>query len=175
MLSIQPTSILRFVGIALLACAALVPVSKADPITYTFSGTAVDGLNVGFTYTSSSGFISASSWDTLFASQMSSCTNCNVIPFLPVAQFEPQVPFFGDLLVFDDKYLIPSLFGFQGGAFDSTGSYQSYGLFNSGTLTVTDSVKTPEPGTLGLLACGLALLAGLASRKRLGDLASARA
>jgi hypothetical protein len=157
-----------------LACAALVPVSKADPITYTFSGTAVDGLNVGFTYTSSVGFISATSWDTLFASQLSSCTNCNVIPFLPAVQFQPQVPFFGDLLVFDDAYLVPSLFGFQKGAFNSTGSYRSYGLFNSGTLTVSDSVKTPEPGTLGLLAVGLALLAGLAARKRLGSLVPAR-
>jgi len=134
----------------------------------------VDGLHVGFRYTSSSGFISASSWDTLFASQLSSCTNCNVIPFLPVAQFKPQVPFLGDLLVFDDKYLIASWFGFQNGAFESLGSYQSYGLFNSGTLTVTDAVQTPEPGTLGLLACGLALLAGLAARKRLGSLATAR-
>lgn len=174
MLSTRPTSILRFVCIVLFACAALVPVSKADPITYTFSGTAVDGLNVGFSYTSSSGFIPASSWDTLFASQLSSCTNCNVIPFLPVATFQPQVPFLGDLLVFDDKYLIASVFGFQKGAFDSLGSYQSYGLFNSGTLTVSDSVKTPEPGTLGLLVCGMALLAGLAARKRLGSLATTR-
>ena len=174
MLSTSPTSILRFVCIALFACAALVPVSKADPITYTFTGTAVDGLNVGFSYTSSSGFISASSWDTLFASQLSSCTNCNLVPFLPVAQFEPQVPFLGDLLVFDDKYLIPSLFGFQNGAFESLGTFQSYGLFNTATLTVSDPVKTPEPGTLGLLACGMALLAGLAVRKRLGSLATAR-
>jgi len=174
LLSTRPISILRLVCIALLACAALVPISKADPITYTFTGTAVDGLNVGFSYTSSSGYISASSWDTLFASQLSSCTNCNVIPFLPVAQFQPQVPFFGDLLVFDDKYLVASVFGFQNGAFESLGNYQSHGLFNSGTLTVTNAVQTPEPGTLGLLACGLALLAGLAARKRLGSLATAR-
>jgi hypothetical protein len=173
MLSAQ--SILRYVGIAALACAALVPVSKADPITYTFTGTAFEGINVGFQYTSSSGFISATSWDTLFASQLSSCTNCNVIPFLPAVQFQPQVPFFGDLLVFDDKLLFASVFGFQKGAFDSLGTYQSYGLFNSGTLTVSGgSVKTPEPGTLGLLVFGMALLAGLASRKRLGSLATER-
>jgi hypothetical protein len=172
MLSAQ--SIVRYVCIAALACAALVPVSKADPITYTFSGTAIDGLNVGFSYTSSSGFISASSWDTLFASQLNSCTNCNVLPFLPAVQFQPQVPFFGDLLIFEDKFLIASVYGFDKGAFDSLGTYQGYGLFNSGTLTVSDSVKTPEPGTLGLLLCGMALLAGLASRKKLGSLATAR-
>jgi hypothetical protein len=173
LLSTRPTSILRFASIALLACAALVPASKADPITYTFSGTALDGVNVGFQYTSS-GFISATSWDTLFASQVSSCTNCNVIPFLPDVQFQPQVPFFGDLLVFDDQYLVASVFGFQSGAFNKLGTYQSGGFFNSGTLTVSDSVKTPEPGTLGLLVLGLTLLAGLAARKRLGSPARAR-
>jgi hypothetical protein len=174
-LLLSTQSILRYVCIAALACVALVPVSKADPITYTFTGTAFEGINVGFQYTSSSGFISANSWDTLFASQLDSCTNCNVIPFLPAVQFQPQVPFFGDLLVFDDKFLFASVFGFQKGAFDSLGTYQSYGLFNSGTLTVSDgTVKTPEPGTLGLLVFGMALLAGLASRKRLGSLVTAR-
>jgi hypothetical protein len=171
----QPTSILRFVCIALLACAVLVPVSKADPVTYTFSGKAFDGLNVAFQYTSSSGFVSPDSFDTLFRSDLTSCTNCGLLPFVPVVQFEPQIPFLGDLLAFDDKFGVVSLFGFQGGAFDNYGSYQAYGLFNSGTLTVSGTgVKTPEPGALGFLACGLALLAGFASRKRLGSLAAAR-
>jgi PEP-CTERM motif len=173
LLSIQLIS--RYLCIAAFAFAVLVPVSKADPITYTFTGKAFEGINVGFQYTSSAGFISATSWDTLFASQLSSCTNCDVIPFLPSVQFQPQVPFFGDLLVFDDKFLVASVFGFQKGAFDSLGTYQSGGFFNSGTLTVSDTaVKTPEPGTLGLLAGGLALLAGLAGRKRLGELVTAR-
>jgi hypothetical protein len=167
-------SILRYLCIAALACAALVPVSKADPITYTFTGTAADGLNVGFQYTSASGYISPTSFDTLFASELSSCTNCGQLPFLPVAQFEPQNPFLGDLLVFGDKFGVASVYGFQYGAFDSQGTYQGYGLFNSGTLTVSDGVKTPEPGTLGLLACGLALMAGLVSRKRAGLLATTR-
>jgi hypothetical protein len=177
LLSTRPISILRFVCIALFACAALVPVSKADPITYTFTGTAFDGVNVGFTYTSASGFISPTTFDNLYASQLSSCTNCLAWSF-PVVQLQPQVPFFGDVIDFDDNHLVESAFGFRNGAFDNLGTYQSGGifnLFNQGTLTVSDgAVKTPEPGSLGLLACGLALLAGLASRNRRNSLVTAR-
>ena len=177
MLSIQPISILRFACIALLAWVALVPVSKADPITYTFTGTTFYGTNVGFTYTSASGFISPTSFDDLYASQLSSCTNCLAWSF-PVVELQPQVPFFGDLLVFGDSHFFGSVFGFQKGAFNNPGTYQSGGifnLFNQGTLKVSDgTVKTPEPGTLGLWACGLALLAGLAWRKQLGSPATAR-
>jgi hypothetical protein len=177
LLPTQPASILRFACIALFACVALVPVSKADPITYTFAGTTFYGANVGFTYPSASGFISPTSFDDLYASQLSSCTNCLAWSF-PVVELQPQVPFFGDLLVFDDSHFVASVFGFQKGAFNNPGIYQSGGifnLFNQGTLTVSDStVKTPEPGTLGLLACGLVLLAGMAWRKRLGSPATAR-
>jgi hypothetical protein len=167
--STQSPSILRFACIALFACAALVPVSKADPITYTFTGTAFDGVNVGFTYTSAAGFISPTSFDNLYASQLSSCTNCLAASY-SIIQLQPQVPFFGDLIDFDDNHFVGSAFQFQKGAFDSLGTYHTDGilsLFNQGTLTVTDAVKTPEPGTMGLLACGLAWLAGLAARKRL--------
>jgi PEP-CTERM motif len=176
LLSNQPASILRFVCIALFACVVLVPVSKADPITYAFKGKTLFGTSVGFTYTSASGFISPTSFDDLYASQLSSCTNCLAWSF-PVVQLQPQVPYFGDLLVFDDSHFVASVFGFQKGAFNNPGTYQSGGifnLFNQGTLTVSDgTVKTPEPGTLGLLACGLVLLAGLVWRKRLGSPATA--
>jgi hypothetical protein len=88
--------------------------------------------------------------------------------------FDPNVPFF-DLLVFGDKLGRVSLFGFQNGAFNSCGTYRSYGPFNFGTLTVSGgSIKTPEPGTLGFLACGLALFAGLASPRRVNALVAAR-
>jgi hypothetical protein len=170
-------SILRYLCIAALACVVLAPISKADSITYTFTGTTFYGANVGFTYTSASGFVSPTSFDNLYASQLSSCTNCLAWSF-PVIQLQPQVPFFGDLLVFDDNHFVASVFGFQNGAFDNLGTYQSSGIFNrfnQGTLTVSDgAVKTPEPATLGLLACGLALLAGLAARKQLGSLVTVR-
>jgi hypothetical protein len=64
---------------------------------------------------------------------------------------------------------------FRTGRSTVTGRISLIGLFNSGTLTVSGgSVKTPEPGTLGFLACGLALFAGLASRKRVNALVAAR-
>jgi hypothetical protein len=177
LLPTRPTWILRFSCLALLACVALVPVTKADPITYTFTGTTFYGTNVGFSYTSASGFISPTSFDNLYASQLNSCTNCLAWSF-PVVQFQPQLPFFGDLLDFDDSHLVGSVFGFQSGAFDNLGTYHSgagYNLFNTGTLTVSGgAVRTPEPGTLGLLACGMALLAGLAAQKRIGSPARAR-
>jgi hypothetical protein len=62
---------------------------------------------------------------------------------------------------------------FQTGAFESYGTYTS--LLGIPTSVGTLSVQAPEPGTIGLLACGLLLMAGFASRKRLSAMLPVRA
>ena len=165
MFSTQSGSILRYLCFALFAIAFLVPAAKADSVNYTFSGS-----NGSFSYTSNSGFIAPGDTVTLNASNLNTCSTCSYLSFIPEAAFVAGVPFVGDLLEFGG--LLPNVYAFNYGAFDGYGTYNSYAaLYGSGTLTVSrgnPSIAAPEPGTLGLLAIGMLLMAGLASRKRIG-------
>lgn len=149
----------RYICVALLAMVALVPASKADSVNYTFNGS-----NGSFEYTSASGFIAPDSTLILFTSDLTSCSTCNPASLLPSAILASDVPFVGDLIAFG-TLTSGAVYAFQDGAFEAVGTYHSY--LGSGTLQVsTGTVPTPEPGTIGLLACGLLLMAGLASWKR---------
>jgi PEP-CTERM motif len=168
-LSTKVTSVLLYLCMALIAMAVLVPASKADSVNYTFTGS-----NGSFSYTSNSGLIAPGATLTLYSSEMNSCTGCAVLSFIPSANLVNGVPFVGDLLEFG---AVPTLdiYAFQYGAFDTYGTHYSYdALYGSGTLTVTQvgTVATPEPSSLGLLAVGLLLMAGLVWRKRNGALAT---
>ncbi len=80
--------------------------------------------------------------------------------------------FVGDIVAFGNL-ANGAIYVFQTGAFEAYGTYQSLIGLPSGMGTL--SVQAPEPGTIGLLACGLLLMAGFASRKRLSAIVSARA
>jgi hypothetical protein len=159
------TAVLRYVCVALLAMVVLVPASKADSVNYSFTGS-----NGSFEYTSTSGFISPDTTVILFKSDLGSCSGCNSLSFLPSAIFSSDVPLVGDLIAFG-SLTNAAIYAFQTGSFDAVGTYHSY--FGSGTLQVS-TVQAPEPGTIGLLACGLLLMAGLASWKRRGMALEAR-
>jgi hypothetical protein len=163
-LSIKVTSVLRYLCMALFALAVIVPASKADSVNYTF--TSSDG---SFEYTSTSGFIAPDTTLFLYPSDMGSCNGCgSPYSLLPSAVLSSYV---GDVVAFG-SLSNPSIYVFQTGAFEAYGTYHDlFGAPGSATL----SVQTPEPGTIGLLACGLLLMAAFASRKRLSALASARA
>jgi hypothetical protein len=170
LISIRPSTILRYMCIALFAVTFLIPAAKADSVNYSFTGS-----NGSFSYTSNSGFIAPGDDVTLYRSDMNSCTGCSMLSFIPSANIVAGVPFVGDLLEFGGLANL-DIYAFQYGAFDSYGTYNSYqALWGSGTLTVSKggSVAAPEPGSLGLLAVGFFLMAGLASRKRFGALATA--
>jgi hypothetical protein len=164
-LSTKVTSVLRFLCIALIAMAVLVPASKADSVNYTFSS------SVGsFEYTSNSGFIAPNTTLVLYQNNLDSCHGCSPFSLLPSAVVTNQ--FIGDIIAFG-SLTNGAIYVFQTGAFEANGTYTSLVGLPSGTATL--SVQAPEPGTIGLLACGLLLMAGFASRKRLGALATARA
>jgi hypothetical protein len=164
-LSTKVTSVLRYLCMALIAMAVLVPASKADSVNYTFSS------SVGsFEYTSNSGFIAPNTTLVLYENNLDSCTGCSSYSFLPTAVVTNQ--FVGDIIAFG-SLTNGAIYVFQTGAFEAYGSYQSLIGLPSGVGTL--SVQAPEPGTIGLLACGLLLMAGFASRKRLSAFASARA
>lgn len=85
----QSISITALVLAAALFVLALAPVSKADSVTYTFTGINNslnnDQLSVAFTYTAP-GFIPPTPVGeviSLFASQLDSCTNCLVSSTVP--------------------------------------------------------------------------------------------
>ena len=160
-------SFLRFACIALFAVTFLIPAAKADSVNYSFSGS-----NGSFSYTSTSGFIAPGDTVTLHASDLNTCSTCATLSFIPEAAFVGGVPFVGDLLEFGG--LLPNVYAFQYGSFDAYGTYNSYAaLYGSGTLTVSrGSIAAPEPSTLVLLAIGILLMAGLASRKRIGAVAT---
>lgn len=162
-------SFLRFACIALFAVTFLIPAAKADSVNYSFTGS-----NGSFSYTSNSGFIAPGDTVTLHASDLNSCSTCAYLSFIPEAAFVAGVPFVGDLLEFGG--VLPNVYAFQYGSFDAYGTYNSYAaLYGSGTLTVSrgnPSIAAPEPSTLGLLAIGIVLMAGLASRKRIGVVAT---
>ncbi len=171
MLSTRPLAIIRYVCIALLAFVVMGPVSKADGVNYTF-----DGSNGSFSYTSDSGFIAPGETLFLYKSDLNTCNGCSMLNIVPSATLASDVPWIGDLIAFGGLGNL-DFYAFQSGAFDAYGTYNSYAsTWGSGTLTVsgTGSVKTPEPGTIGLLACGLLFMAGFASRKRFAALATAR-
>ena len=152
---------------ALIALAVLVPASKADSVNYTFSS------SLGtFEYTSNSGFIAPGTTLVLSQNQLGSCTGtCSSYSLLPSSTIL-SATYFGDVVAFG-SLANGAVYVFQSGAFEAYGTYQSLiGIpYSVGTL----SVQAPEPGTIGLLACGLLLMAGFASRKRLGAIVSARA
>jgi hypothetical protein len=164
-LSTKVTSVLRYLCMALIAMVVLVPASKANSVDYTFSSS-----SGSFEYTSNSGFIAPNTTLVLYANQLDSCTGCSSWSFLPSAVMSNQ--FVGDIIAFGN---LPNgaIYVFQTGAFEAYGTYQSLIGLPSGVGTL--SVQAPEPGTIGLLACGLLLMAGFASRKRLSAIVSARA
>ena len=153
-------SIVLCLGLALLA---LVPVSKADTVTYNFTGSSSapggDGLSFSFQY-SSNGFITPdpqSGFFTLFASQLNSCTNCYVSTSIPSIYFSDQGPGIGAQIDFTDVQNFLSVFGFPSGALNNAGTYTSSDPYNSGTLNVS-VVSTPEPATILLLGIGFGFL-----------------
>ena len=163
-MSTKVTSVLRYLCMALIAMVVLVPASKADSVNYTFSS------SVGsFEYTSDTGFIGPNTTLVLYKNDLDTCNGCSSFSLLPSAVITNQ--FVGDVIAFG-SLTNGSIYVFQTGAFEATGMYTSLaGYPGVGTL----SVQAPEPGTIGLLACGLLLMAGFASRKRLSALATARA
>ncbi len=171
MLSTQAFGLLRYVCVVLFALAITGSVSKADSVNYTFNGS-----NGSFSYTSDSGFIAPGDPLFLYRSDLNSCNGCAIFDIVPSAALASDVPWVGDLVAFGGLVNL-DIYAFQSGAFDAYGSYNSYAAtWGSGTLTVSGngSVRTPEPGTMGLLACGLLFVAGFASRKRIGALVTAR-
>ena len=166
-MSTKVTSVLRYLCMALIAMAVLVPASKADSVNYTFSSS-----TGSFEYTSNSGFIAPNTTLVLFNNNLDSCSGCSSLSFLPSAVLTSQIPVVGDIIAFG-SLSNGAIYAFQLGAFQAAGTYYSTGSVGGygGVL----SVQAPEPGTIGLLACGLLLMAGFASRKRLIALASARA
>jgi hypothetical protein len=166
-LSTKVTSVLRYLCMALLALAVLVPASKADSVNYTFSST----LGT-FEYTSNSGFIASGETLILSKNDLGSCTgSCSSYSLLPSATIL-SASYLGDIVAFG-SLTNGAIYVFQTGAFEAYGTYQS--LIGIPSSVGTLSVQAPEPGTIGLLACGLLLMAGFASRKRLGAIVSARA
>jgi hypothetical protein len=164
-LSTKVTSVLRYLCMALIAMAVLVPASKADSVNYTFSS------SVGsFEYTSDSGFIAPNTTLVLYKNDLDSCLGCSSFSLLPSAVVTNQ--FIGDIIAFG-SLTNGAIYVFQTGAFEAIGTYTSLVGLPSGMATL--SVQAPEPGTIGLLACGLLLMAGFASRKRLSAVATARA
>jgi len=164
-LSTKVTSVLRYVCMALIAMAVLVPASKADSVNYTFSS------SVGsFEYTSDSGFIAPGTTLLLYKNDLDSCSGCSSYSLLPSAAMSAS--FLGDIVAFG-SLTNGAIYVFQTGAFEAYGTYKS--LIGIPTGVGTLSVQAPEPGTIGLLACGLLLMAAFASRKRLNAIVSARA
>jgi len=163
------TAFILFAGLFILV---FVPVSKADGVTYTFTGVNNslndDQLSVAFTFTAP-GFLPSTAPGTfisLFASQLDSCTNCLVSNTVPAVDFSTQGLFFGDEVDFADKFNFGSVYEFPLGSFDIPGTYHSTAPFNEGTLIVGPLVTTPEPSALSLLLCGLLLLVIFYVRKR---------
>ena len=166
-MSTKVTSVLRYLCMALIAMAVLVPASKADSVNYTFSS------SVGtFEYTSNSGYIAPDTTLILFKNDLTNCTGCSSFSLLPSAVLSSSLPSVGDIVAFG-SLSNGAIYVFQTGAFEAAGLYKSIASLGSGGGIL--SVQAPEPGTIGLLACGLLLMAGFASRKRLTAIVSARA
>jgi hypothetical protein len=146
---------------ALIAMAVLVPASKANSVNYTFSS------SIGsFEYTSNSGFIAPN--ETLLLTKNDLTSSYSLTPSVTIL----SASFLGDIVAFG-SLTNGAIYVFQTGAFEAYGTYTS--LLGIPSSVGTLSVQAPEPGTIGLLACGLLLMAGFASRKRLGAIVSVRA
>jgi hypothetical protein len=150
----------------------LAPPTKADSVTYTFTGVnnSINGdqLSVALSYTAP-GFLpltAPGSFIPLLASQLDSCTNCLVSIVLPAVAFSTQGPIFGDEIDFIDKLGVVSVYEFPLGIFSTPGTYYSTAPFNEGTLTVGPLVSTPEPSSVSLCLLGLVVLAVFWVRKR---------
>ena len=151
---------------ALIAMAVLVPASKADSVNYTFSS------SIGsFEYTSNTGYIGTDTTLILFKNDLT-LPGCSSFSLLPSAVLSSSFPSVGDIVAFG-SLSNGAIYVFQTGAFEASGLYKS--LVSPGSGGGILSVQAPEPGTIGLLACGLLLMAGFASRKRLGAIVSVRA
>ena len=160
-MSNKVTSVLRYLCMALIAMAVLVPASKADSVNYTFSS------SIGsFEYTSNSGFIAPN--ETLLLTKNDLTSSYSLTPSVTIL----SASFLGDIVAFG-SLTNGAIYVFQTGAFEAIGTYTS--LIGIPSSVGTLSVQAPEPGTIGLLACGLLLMAGFASRKRLGAIVSVRA
>jgi hypothetical protein len=167
-LRIPVTALVIFTVLFVLAFA---PLSKADGVTYTFTGVnnshGDDQLSVAFTYTAP-GFLPPTAPGTfisLFPSQLDSCTNCLVSSIVRAVFFSTQGPLFGDEVSFNDNLNFASAYMFPLGAFDTPGTYFSTGPFNQGTLIVGPLVGTPEPPVLILLLIGMAILGSFCTRQ----------
>jgi hypothetical protein len=160
-LSNKVASVLRYLCMALIAMAVLVPASKANSVNYTFSS------SIGsFEYTSNSGFIAPN--ETLLLTKNDLTSSYSLTPSVTIL----SASFLGDIVAFG-SLTNGAIYVFQTGAFEAYGTYTS--LLGIPSSVGTLSVQAPEPGTIGLLACGLLLMAGFASRKRLGAIVSVRA
>ena len=160
-MSNKVASVLRYLCMALIALAVLVPASKANSVNYTFSSS-----YGSFEYTSNSGFIAPN--ETLVLTKNDLTSSYSLTPSATIL----SASFLGDIVAFG-SLTNGAIYVFQTGAFEAYGTYQS--LLGIPSSVGTLSVQAPEPGTIGLLACGLLLMAGFASRKRLGAIVSARA
>jgi hypothetical protein len=156
---------------AVLFVLAFAPVSKADGVTYTFTGVNNshddDQLSVAFTYTAP-GFLPPTAPGaviSLFPSQLDSCADCLVSSIVPAVFFSTQGPVFGDQIQFNDNLKFASAYMFPLGAFDTPGTYYSTTPFNQGTLIVGPLVSTPEPPVLALLLIGMVILASFIASK----------
>ena len=138
------------------------PSAQADSVTYTFSGINSgplgDGLPVALQFTAP---VFITSLTPVFASELTSCTNCLVSSTIPAAEFRPHDTI-GDALGFVDPNK-EFFYRFPTGAFGAPGTYSTLSQSFPGTLTVS----TPENGTLALLACALLGLFTVGRRKLL--------
>jgi hypothetical protein len=138
------------------------PSAHADSVTYTFSGINSgplgDGLPVALQFTAPA-FIT--SLTPVFASELTSCTNCLVSATIPAAEFRPH-DMVGDAIGFVDLNK-EFFYRFPTGAFSAPGTYSTLSQSFPGTLTVS----TPENGTLALVGSALLGLAAIGRRKML--------
>ncbi len=136
--------------------------AHADSWIYTFSGTNTapggNGLSVAFQY-STPGPVTG--FTPLFASQLSSCTNCMVSSIVPAVFFQPGTVY-GDQIQFNDVLNTASVFVFPLNTFLTPGTYNSGPAFNPGTLTVQ---VVPEPSSIVLLLSALGGIVGVTRRR----------
>ncbi len=166
-MSTERISIAALVFVAVLFVLALAPVSEADSVTYTFTGINNslnnDQLSVAFTYTAP-GFIPPTPVGeviSLFASQLDSCTNCQVSSTVPAVFLSSWGGVgFNDVLNYSTSYVLPA------GAVETPGTYRTSAPYSQGTLIVGPLVTTPEPSAFALLLVGFFFLAFFSVRKR---------
>ena len=117
-MSNKVTSVLRYLCMALIAMAVLVPASKANSMNYTFSS------SIGsFEYTSNSGFIAPN--ETLLLTKndltLHGCARTASLPSATIL----SASFLGDIVAFGGSLTNGAIYVFQTGAFEAIGTYQS--------------------------------------------------